>query len=157
MAYRRYPFDSMWRDFDELFASMEQRFNAMIEGLDQGKISGPAIHRRMLLRGEFSVDVREHDDEVMVVADLPGMDKDNISVSLLDPRTIEISSQRKMEKEEEWEGYYLRERTYGTVCRQVTLPARVTDKDAKASYRNGVLELRFKKSPEPGEKQILIE
>jgi HSP20 family protein len=160
MVFRRYPFDSLWRDFDEMLADMEHQFQAMMEGIGTQKaLTGPGIHRRMLpaLRGEFSVDVREHEDEIVVVADLPGMEKEDIGLSLIDPRTLEISSRRQKEKEEKEEGYYLRERIYGAVSRRVALPADVTDTGANATYRNGVLELRLKKVPRPGEKQILIE
>ena len=52
------------------------------------------------IRGEFRVDVREHDDEVIVVADLPGIDKEDISLQLINPRALEVSCERKGEKEE---------------------------------------------------------
>lgn len=105
------------------------------------------IADRMLpaLRGEFRVDIREHEDEVLVVADLPGVEKSDVSLTLVNPRTLEISSDRKTEQEEKSEGYYVRERRFGTMSRIVTLPNDVTDEGARATFKNGVLEVRLKK------------
>ncbi len=107
--------------------------------------------------GEFRVDVREHDDEVIVVADLPGVEKDDVSLQFLNPRILEISCERKGEKEEKSEGYYVRERIYGSMQRLVTLPADVTEKDAKASFKNGVLEVRLNKTKISPKSRIEIE
>jgi HSP20 family protein len=145
MAYRRrYSPGWSWRDLDEMMAEMENRFWG-----PSGRLLPPGgITDRMMpaIRGEFRVDVREHDDEVIVVADLPGAAKEDVSVSLLNPGAIEIIAERKAEKEEKEEGYYMRERIYGSMARVVTLPHDVTDKDASASFKNGVLEVRLKKT-----------
>jgi HSP20 family protein len=92
---------------------------------------------RMLpaIRGEFRVDVREHDDEVIVVADLPGVEKNDVSLQILNPRNLEISCERKGEKEEKSEGYYVRERVCGLMQPMVTIPADVTVEGAKASFK----------------------
>ena len=76
---------------------------------------------RMLpaVRGEFRVDVKEHENEVIVVADLPGIEKEAVSIPLLNPRALEISCERKGETEEKSKGYYMRERMYGTMRRVV--------------------------------------
>jgi len=50
------------------------------------------------LRGEFRVDIREHDDEVIVVADLPGVEKENVSLQLINPGTLEIPGERERRK-----------------------------------------------------------
>jgi HSP20 family protein len=114
---------------------------------------------RMLpaIRGEFRVDVREHDDEVLVVADLPGIEKEDISLDLINPRALAISCERKGEKEDKSRGYYVRERVLGTMQRVVSLPADVTDNDAKASFKNGVLEVRMKKTGQLPKSRIEIE
>ena len=144
MVYRRrYPFWWTWRDFDELMTEMENRF----WGPSGRLLPAGGIADRMLpaLRGEFRVDVREHDDEIIVVADLPGVEKEDVTVTLVNPSTLEISSERKAEKEEKEEGYYMRERVSGSLCRTVALPHDVTDSGATASFKNGVLEVRLKK------------
>jgi HSP20 family protein len=145
MAYRRrYPFWWSWRDVDELMTEMENRFWG-----PSGRLLPPGgITDRMMpaLRGEFRVDVREHDDEIIVVADLPGVEKEDVTISLVNPSTLEISSEKKAEKEEKEEGYYMRERVYGSLCRTVALPHDVTDAGSTASFKNGVLEIRLKKT-----------
>lgn len=156
MPYRRrYPFGWMIRDFEDLMAEMENRFWG-----GGGRLLPPGgVADRMLpaIRGEFRVDVREHDDEVMIVADLPGVDKEDVSVSLVNPNTLEISCERKMDKEEKDEGYYVRERMYGSMSRLVMLPHDVTEKGATASFKNGVLEIRMKKSKEERGSRIKID
>jgi HSP20 family protein len=160
MTPRRHLFDSLWKDFDEMLADMEQRFTAMMERLEPEKnLSIPKFPGRMLpaLRGEFSVDVREHEDEVIVVADLPGVQKEDIRVSLLDSRTLEILSKRDKETEEKGEGgYYVRERLYGSIRRRIVLPVDTSDAGARASFTNGVLEVRLRKKAPTKEKQIQI-
>jgi len=141
---RRYPVWWTWRDLDEVMTEMENRFWG-----PSGRLLPPGgITDRMMpaIRGEFRVDVRDHDDEIIVVADLPGVDREDVSVSLVNPSTLEISSERKEEKEEKEKGYYMRERVYGSLSRVVALPHDVTDAGATASFRNGVLEIRLKKS-----------
>jgi len=114
---------------------------------------------RMLpaIRQEFRVDIREHDGEVIVVADLSGGEKDDVSLQFLNPRMLEISCERKGEKEEKSEGYYVRERIYGSMQRLVTLPAEVTEKDAKTRFKNRVFEVRLNKTKISPKSRIKIE
>jgi HSP20 family protein len=157
MAWRRYPFESVWRDMEDMRAELENLFQQTYSG---GKFLPPGgVGDRMLpaLRGEFRVDVREHDDEVIVVADLPGVEKDDVALQLLSPRALEISCERKGESEEKSEGFYMRERVYGTLRRIVAMPVDVTEADSIASFRNGVLEIRLKKTKVLPKARIQIE
>jgi len=156
MAYRRrYPFGWNWRDVDEMMTEMENRF----WGPSGRLLPAGGITDRMMpaIRGEFRIDVREHDDEVIVVADLPGAEKNDVKISLLNPGALEISADRKIEKEEKEEGYYMRERMFGSMSRVVALPHDVTDKGATASFKNGVLEVRMKKTTTTRGAEINIE
>lgn len=152
---RRYPFGWTIRDFEEMMNDMESR----LWGPGSRMLPAGGFTDRMLpaIRGEFRVDVRDHDDEVIVVADLPGIEREDISLSLLSPDTLEITSERKAEKEESEEGFYVRERMYGNMSRTVALPHDVTEKGTTATFKNGVLEIRLKKSPEERGKKIEIE
>ncbi len=141
----RGPYRSIWQDFDDLMAEMESRFQSMIGGIGargeevRGRIV-PAVR-------DFRVDVRDHEDEVIVVADLPGVEKENVSVRLIDPQHMEIMSVRRGETEEEERDFFMRERVYGQMSRTVMLPAEVIEEGAAASFKNGVLEVRLKKAP----------
>ena len=155
MYNRRDPFGWTWRDFDEMMSEMENRFFG-----PSGRLLPPGgITDRMMpaLRGEFRVDIRDHDDEIIVVADLPGSEKKDVSVSLVNPRVLEIRADRDAEKEENKEGYFMRERITGTMSRTVPLPQEVTDEGASATFTNGVLEIRMKKSPTKRGSAITVE
>jgi len=141
----RGPYRSIWQDFDDLMAEMENRFQSMIGGIGA---RGEEVRSRVVpaIR-DFRVDVRDHEDEVIVVADLPGAEKENVSVRLLDPRHLEITSRRTEETGEESRDFFMRERIYGEMNRTVMLPVEVTEENAGASFKNGVLEVRLKKTP----------
>lgn len=157
MAWRRYPLDSMWREMEEMRAEMDHLFSR-IPG-NQRFLSAGGDEARMLpsISGEFRVDVRDQGDELLVVADLPGIEKENVSLRLLNPRALEITCERKEETENKAKGYYVRERSYGTMQRVVTLPADATEADSKASFRNGVLEVHIKKAKADANTRIMIE
>jgi HSP20 family protein len=158
---RRYSHRSIWQEFDEMMDEMDRRFRELMGGFgSQRLLPAPGFQRRLVpvYQGTFTVDVREHEDEVVVIADLPGATKEDITITLIDSRTLRISYKREQEKEEEEEReYYLRERVRGEMERTVTFPADVTIDESKATFTNGVLELRLKKVQIAPEKRILIE
>ncbi|CVK31564.1 Small heat shock protein C4 [Methanoculleus bourgensis] len=126
-------------------AEMESRFQSMLGGIGA---RGEELRGRVVPAGrDFRVDVRDHEDEVIVVADLPGVEKENVSVRLIDPRHLEITSRRAGETAEEAVDFFMRERVYGQMSRMVMLPVEVTEEGATASFKNGVLEVRLKKLP----------
>jgi HSP20 family protein len=139
---RIYPVYSLWNEIDELMNMMENR---LAESFSGENFFSSRI--RPVISGECRVDVVDHDDVTYVVADLPGADKDNVRIKLIDPKTLEISCNREknIEKEDEEKGYYLRERTYGEMIRHVSLPVEVSEEGATASFNNGVLEVHLKK------------
>jgi HSP20 family protein len=86
------------------------------------------------------VEVIERDGQLVVRADLPGLNKDDVQVELTDAAII-IRGQRKQEREEKREGYYRSERSYGTFYRQIPLPKGIDTEKATANFHNGVLEI----------------
>jgi len=145
MAWRRYPLDSIWHEMEAMQAELDNMFRQASAG---GRLlPAGGMSERMLpaIRGEFRVDVREDADEIVIVADLPGIDKENVDLQLLNPRALEITCERTSDNEEKSGGFYMRERIAGSMSRIVTLPADVTDDEAKASFRNGVLEVSQKR------------
>ncbi|HDR73446.1 MAG TPA: Hsp20/alpha crystallin family protein [Methanoculleus sp.] len=148
MAWRRrYPMRPLWDEFDQMMAEMEDRFQRMFQGAGLPTPSEMGSRVLPALRGEFRVDVREHEDEVVVVADLPGVEKEGVQLRLVDPNLLLIKTERRTETEEtgEKEGYYMRERQYGSMSRTVALPVDVTEEASTASFKNGVLEVHLKK------------
>lgn len=145
---RRYPFALLWNEIDELMAEWESRVqNTVAAGASLPSMVGPALKR------EFRVDVREEMDEVIIAADLPGIEKNDVQIRLVTPLNLEISVVKGTEPEGEADvyDYYTRERLTGSLHRIVSLPAEVIDEGSSASFRNGVLEIRLKKViPESG-------
>jgi len=118
------------------------------------KISEAGPSRRSGISAWMSGD---HEDKVIVVADLPGVEKENVTVRLIDPRRLEIRSRRAGESTEEAADFFMRERVYGEMSRTVMLPAEVTEEGATASFKNGVLEVQLKKVPVEAGTTIPIE
>ncbi len=109
--------------------------------------AGRPVNKMLLAqRPDFHVDVTEKDDEVVVTADMiPGVGKKDISLDLVTPQALEISCEREDEKKDKKEGYYLRERSFGSMTRIVPLPKPVTENAASATFKNSVLEIHLKK------------
>ncbi len=109
-------------------------------------------------RTNFRVDVSEKGDEVVVMADMiPGVTKKDITLDLINPQALEISCERKEEKKEEKEGYYMRERTFGSMTRIVPLPKPVTEDGSSSTFKNGVLEVHLKKTTKEPRGKIPVE
>lgn len=103
-----------------------------------------------------AVDVYETKDNVIVKADLPGMEKDEIHVSVQGD-TLLIKGEKKEEKEYQEEDFVRTERSYGSFYRALALPESVDADKVKAAYKNGVLELTLPKKEEVKPKQIAID
>lgn len=98
------------------------------------------------------MDVRETEKEVVVHAELPGVNKEDITIELKD-NILTLSGKKSFEKKEENEKFHRIERSYGSFSRSLAIPEGVTEKDIRAKYDNGVLEIAFprpvEKKPEP--------
>ncbi len=86
------------------------------------------------------VEMFERDGKLIVRTDLPGMEKDDITVEIHDNR-LTIEGERKQEIKEEADNLYRSERSYGSFYRQLPLPESVKAEDARATFKNGVLEI----------------
>jgi HSP20 family protein len=100
-------------------------------------------------------DVFEEKDNFIVKAELPGMKKEDINVSLHDGSLI-ISGERQNETHSEGTEVYRAERYFGKFQRAVTLPATVAADKVKAQYKDGVLTVTLPKSEEAKPKQIAV-
>jgi HSP20 family protein len=102
-----------------------------------------------------AVDVTETRNEIVVDAEIPGMDPAEIDISLSEG-TLTIKGKKKQEKEEKEENYHLIERRYGTFTRSIPLSERVESNKISASYKDGVLKIRLPKSEGAKKKEIKI-
>ncbi|HEQ99743.1 MAG TPA: Hsp20/alpha crystallin family protein [candidate division Zixibacteria bacterium] len=101
------------------------------------------------------VDIVEDKDNIEVQVDLPGMEKDDIKVSVEDS-VLTIKGERKGMREEKDKNYHQIERTYGTFTRSFSLPTTVEGEKIKASYKNGVLKIDLPKAEAVKPKEIPI-
>lgn len=90
------------------------------------------------------VDVIDRDKEIVVRADLPGVDKKDLDIAVGE-NTVTIKGESRREEKEEKENYYRRELSYGSFSRTVGLPAAVDGAQAKAEMKEGVLEITLPK------------
>lgn len=111
-------------------------------------------------REEFSltpaIEVSETDSEIIVKAAIPGVDKKDLSISILDNNLI-IKGEVKKEKEEKKKNYYKQEIAYGSFSRTIPLPAaEVKVDEIKANMKNGVVTINIPKSEKAKAREISI-
>ena len=121
------PFETMWSGL-ELFESL------------------PGIYEFTGTRSP-AVDVYENKDKITVEADLPGIDPEDVEITV-DKNILTMRCERKIEKEEKGEKYFRAERMSGMFSRSFTLPTLIKTDEISASYNNGVLKISIPKKPE---------
>jgi HSP20 family protein len=101
------------------------------------------------------VEVLQKNNELTIKADLPGLKKDEVSVEVTD-NAITIHGERKREQQEEHEGFYRSERSYGSFWRTIPLPEGAITEQAKATFRDGVLEITMPAPPQSKGRRLEI-
>jgi len=102
-----------------------------------------------------AVDVYEEKDDVVIKAEIPGLSKEDINVQVTDS-TLMIKGEKKRDEEIKEDDYYRCERTFGSFTRAVALPSDVKADQVKASFKNGVLEVRLPRTEEAKKKAITV-
>ena len=103
-----------------------------------------------------AIDLRETEDAFVVEADLPGLEKDDIEISVLD-NVLTIKGETKMEEEVKEEAYHRMERVRGKFQRSISMPSSIDQGKVKASFKNGVLQMTLPKHEEAKPKQIKVD
>lgn len=106
--------------------------------------------------GTFPVDIKDTTGAILIKAELPGFNKDNIKVSLAD-NLLTIRAERQKEEKEESSSYLRAERSYGSFSRSFTLNMPVMHEKLKARYQDGVLEITLPKEEDARKKEINID
>jgi HSP20 family protein len=139
-------FSEMRRMLDTFRANMEDT----LERVFPSQASLPALKQPR-------VDILDLGDTLQVVADMPGVQKEDIEINLT-PERVEISAESSTETERKEEEYTYRERGYASYRRVLDLPADVLPDKAEASFKNGVLEMNLpKKEPTEVEKKTRVQ
>lgn len=102
-----------------------------------------------------SIDVSETEDQFVIEAELPGMAKADINISLENGR-LGISGERRLENKEEGKTFHRVETKYGSFNRSFQLPDNIDEESINASYKNGLLHISIQKSADKVKKQIEI-
>jgi HSP20 family protein len=143
------PFREMTpvRDFERMRKEMDRFWDSFV----------PAALKRTVDSGEWfpSFDVSETKNEIVVKAEVPGMDPKDIDISLSNG-ALTIKGEKKQEREEKEEDYHLVERNYGSFIRSIMLPTEVKQDKINASYKNGVLKVVLPKSEGARKKEVKI-
>ena len=103
-----------------------------------------------------NIEMYDRKSEIVVKAELPGVCKDNIDLTITKD-SLTLKGEVKKEEEIKEEDYYACERSYGSFTRTVALPVEVDSEKAKASFKNGVLEIVLPKKEEAKPKEIKID
>lgn len=152
----------MWLDPFEEIRRIEERMNRLFREFWGGRplaLVGEDFGRHSLVPYDYRepyADIQETDDEVIVTAEMPGVDKSDINLRVSDGK-LEISAEKKHETEEKKRDFYLAERSCSKFYKVLTLPAKVLEDKAKATYKNGVLEVRLPKAETEKKTTIKVE
>lgn len=132
-----------WDPFGELM-SMQREMDGLVRRLGLGGgASGSSSPAAWMPR----IDVKADGDDIVVYAEVPGLDKDDIDVSVTGG-VLTIKGERKAESEKAQGGWMIRERSYGSFERSIVLPDAVNVETIRADYKDGVLEVHVPKAAE---------
>jgi HSP20 family protein len=131
--------------------NMQREMNKMFDSFFHG------VDEPSLLNGNWmpAVDVAEEDNEYVVKIELPGVNKDDVKITL-ESNILTIRGEKKAEKETKERNYHRMERSYGSFQRSFTLPTTVKNDKIDAEYRDGILSITLPKAEEAKPKHIEV-
>lgn len=140
-----------WDPYREL-EEMTNRLNRLF-----GRATATVDGNEMMVRADWtpSVDISETDEEFQIKAELPGVKKEDVKVTL-ENGILTLQGERQQEREDKDLKFHRIERSYGQFVRSFTLPDLVDDAKVKAEYKDGVLNLRLPKSEKAKPKAIEV-
>src|SRR5713226_3301436 len=132
--------------------TLQEEVNRLFSGNMARAFDGEGI-----ARGSWSpnVDIYENKDQIVLEAELPGMNREDFDVSV-ENNIVTLRGERHFEKKDETDNYHRVERAYGSFTRSFTLPNTVSSEGATADYRNGVLRVTLPKREETKARRIEI-
>lgn len=143
-----------WDPFRDL-AALQDRIDRLFEdslGRLRSDWGGEALEGRTWAP---AVDIVETDNEIVLKADLPGIDPKDVEIQVQNG-TLTLKGERKFESDVKEDNYRRVERVYGSFVRSFSLPRSVDADKAEAEYRNGVLQVKLPKRPEAKPKQLKV-
>ena len=141
-----------WTPLREL-STMQERMNKLFE--EAMNPPGRSEEGFAVASWAPAVDIYETDKEIIMKAELPGMQEKDIQIKVED-NILVVAGERQMEKEVKEENYHRIERSYGSFSRSFTLPQTVDRDQIKAAYKDGVLKVTLPKKEEVKPKKVEI-
>jgi HSP20 family protein len=139
-----------WDPFREL-GTLQDRMNRLFDETGGGRRGEPSSTTVW----NPAVDIHETENEIVVKAEVPGIEKDQIELSL-ENNVLTLKGERRFEKDAKEENFHRIERSYGSFNRSFTIPAVVDESKIAADYKEGVLTITLPKTQKAKAKQIAI-
>jgi HSP20 family protein len=158
----KYP-ETAFYDFEHPLFGYRHPANRLIEGfsrhfgipLDEWK--NPFSPLPEIFANQWPlVDISETNDAIFVTAELPGVDKNDLEISLSMDGLFTISGEKKQEEKKKRKGYYQLERSYGSFQRTFSLPCEIETEKVEASFKDGVLKITMPKTEAASQRMITI-
>ena len=140
-----------WDPFRDL-NMLQDRMNRLFDDAGRGWQSDEPVSTTTW---SPAIDIFETDGEIVVKAELPGMDRKDIAVHL-ENNVLTLRGERRFEKETKEENYHRIERSYGGFSRAFSIPMSVDEQSIRADYTDGILNIRLPKKEQAKPKQIKI-
>ena len=144
-----------WEPFRDL-VSLQDRMNRLFDESFRGINRGAGEEDWALGAWAPAVDIYEKDGNIVLKAELPGVDPKDVDVRV-ENNVLTLRGERKVDNEVKQENYHRVERAYGSFTRSFTLPSVVDLEKIKADYKDGVLKVTLPKREEAKPKQINIQ
>lgn len=141
------------KELEEMRKDMDRLFEEFFSPITR--------RRRGWLKPEMGVivpniEMYDRKNEIVVKAELPGVNKEDIDLTITKD-SLTLKGETKKEEEVKEEDYYAAEISYGSFTRTIALPVEIDSEKAKASFKNGILEIILPKKEEAKPKEIKIE
>ena len=142
------PFESFLHRMESLHKEMDHLFNVFWEGNERHtSLTETPGHFQM----NPLIDETEDEKAFYIKVELPGMDREDVDITLTDGR-LTIRGEKKREEEEKGKDYYRNERSFGSFRRSLPIPVDVDESKIEASFKKGVLSIMLPKSEEARKK-----
>jgi HSP20 family protein len=155
---RRYPMSivkwSPMKELDEMRKDMERLFEEFFEPTRRRRRWWPKTSEAAVVVP--NIEMYDRKTDIVVKAEIPGIEKNDIDLTIT-KESITLKGEIKRDEEVKEEDYYAAERSYGSFLRTIALPIEVDSEKAKASFKNGILEIILPKREEAKPKEIKIE
>jgi len=140
------------RELEEMRRNLDKLF---------GEYGEPVSRQNLISKGAPaslvpSIDIFERKGDIVLRIDLPGIEKEQIDLSITKD-TLTLKAEAKKDEEIKPEDYYVQERSLGTYIRTVQLPQNIDAAKAKATFKNGVLEIIFPNKEEAKAAEIKVD